>query len=197
MTVRNVTPGLQAAASAAQPRTLYRQGSQLMRVEEAPDYARGLQPLTIVAEPDIWLVNLTNGMAQHQRDPGPDLNVHAPVVAGPGTPARFMGLEFGCEMEFLAANPHPPPRRMGQGANQVEVHVLIEGGQTLAVMVDPRRQVPLMVSLTNNGKPVVVMRYDAYAAGGPPRPQLFEPPKGVQLQEAPTVRPRSPAFPNP
>jgi hypothetical protein len=196
MTVRNISPGLQASARAAQPRTLYRQGAQLMRVEEAPDYASGQQLLTIIAEPDIWVVNLTSGTGRHQRDPGPDLSVHAPVVGGPGVPLRFMSFEFGCEMEFLAANPHPPPRHLGQGSNQVDVHVLVEGGQTLAVMVDTRRQVPVMVSLAKGGKPAIVMRYDAYSAGGPPRPQLFEPPKWVKFQEAPMGPPQSPSGPN-
>lgn len=195
VTVRNVSPGLQAAASGAQPRTVYRQGSQFLRVEESPDFARGVQGLTVIAEPDLWLVNQADRTGRHGVDRSPPFEVHAPVVAVPGMPRAFLRFEFGCEMAFLAAYPHPPPRRMGQGANPVDVHVLSEGRDVLAVMVDHRRQIPLMVSFSRGGKPIMVTRYESYSASLPPRPQLFEAPSGVNFQEMGPLTPPPPADP--
>ncbi|MDN8836893.1 hypothetical protein Q0M54_13960, partial [Staphylococcus aureus] len=64
-TIRNVTPGLQAADRRAQPRQIWRQGSLFLRSVEQPIPPNGDQQVVIVAEPDIWVLNEATRTGQH------------------------------------------------------------------------------------------------------------------------------------
>ena len=183
--VRNVTPGLQAADRQAQPRTYYRQGAKLMRSEEQPDPASGAQNIVIIAEPDIWVMNVAARQAQHGVDPGPDLSVHMPILAPSlDTPESFRTLEFGCETVFVATYAPRQQRVVQWGGTTAALHAVTVGDQSLAILMDQRRNQPLMISYLRRGQPVLVLRYDDYRLGLPERPQLFAPPKGYKITES-------------
>lgn len=176
--VRNVSPGLAAADRRAQPRTIYRKGAAYFRTDELPDPVRGDQVSVIVAEPDIWNVDFATRQAQHQTDPGPSFDVHAPIVPpGPDTPPAFMALEFGCEAAFVAAYAPRPQRTVAWGPTVASLHVATLGDRSLAILMDDRRQQPLMISYLKGAAPVFVVRYDDYRQGLADRQGLFEPPK--------------------
>jgi hypothetical protein len=182
---RNISPGLAAADPAAQPRTLFRQGTRFLRTEEDPDPNRG-QPVIIVAEPDVWVINLATRTGQHALDTEADQTVHAPVIPATDAPPLFRTLEYGCEPEFVATHA-PAPRNTTQfGATPATLHV-VEGGEghALAILMDPRRKAPLLISYIREGRPVLVVRYDDWRNDLPMREGLFAPPKNVKLQEAP------------
>lgn len=188
--IRNVTPGLMAADRAAQPRTLYRLGDRFMRTEEDPDTQSGDQNIVIVAEPDLWVANTPSRRARHGRDPGPDLVVKAPILPQSfDLPGAFRELEFGCEPEWVARNAPRPLRLVNWGGAVAEFHQLASGEHVLVVLMDQRRNQPLVISYARQGKPVMVLRYQEYRAGMPDRPGLFEPPKGYQTTEAPAQPP--------
>lgn len=183
--VRNVTPGLQAADRQAQPRTYYRQGAKLMRSEEQPDPSSGAQNIVIVAEPDIWVLNVVARQAQHGVDPGPDLDVHAPILPPSlDTPESFRTLEFGCETVFVATYAPRQQRMVQWGGTVAALHAVTVGDQSLAILMDQRRNQPLMISYIRRGQPVLVLRYDDYRLGQPERPQLFAAPKGYKISES-------------
>lgn len=180
--VRNVSPGLAAAAPAAQPRTLWRQGSTFLRSEESPDPTRG-QPVVIIAEPDIWTVDMATQSGQHQVDPGPELVVRAPILpAAPDLPPPFRTLEFGCEVAFLtAAGAMVPRQTVPWGATKATVHQVTSGEHTVSILLGTRRQVPLMVAYARSGQPVFALRYDDYRDDLPDRPGLFAEPAGMKF----------------
>ncbi|WP_293677713.1 hypothetical protein [uncultured Phenylobacterium sp.] len=188
---RNVTPGLAAADRAAQPRTLYRQGSQRLRNEEQPDLASGAQALVIIAEPDLWVLNETTRQGQHSIDPGPDLSVRAPIVLGPDVPAPLTTLEYGCEIEFVARHAPTAVRTAPWGAMMVSVHAFTIGDHHLVILVDDRRAAPVVLSYLRQGRAALVVRYDEYSHGLPNRPELFAPPSDYRITEAPAAPPSS------
>lgn len=194
MITRNVSPGLAAAAPAAQPRTIYRQGATFLRSEESPDPTRG-QPVVIVAEPDIWTINLATRSGQHQIDPGPELVVRAPILPiTPDLPPEFRALEYGCELEFLAAAGAAAPRQtVNWGSAKATAHQVAKGEHTISILMATRRQAPLMVAYAKSGQVVFAIRYDDYRNDMTERPTLFAPPEGMKFgaanEQAPKQRP--------
>lgn len=181
-TIRNISPGLPAADRGAQPRHLWRLGSTFLRSEEQPDPVRGDQILMIVAEPDIWVINLAAGVGQHTVDPGPDLVVHAPILPiGPDMPPVLRTLEYGCEPAFVAQHAPRPQQLVKWGAIQASVHAAAFGEHTVVFLMDQRRNQPIMVSYLRQGRPVFVVRYDNYRPGLPPQVGLFQPPKNIRI----------------
>lgn len=193
LVVRNVSPGLAAIDPRAQPRTIYRRGTSQLRVEEQPDMARnGSKSLFLITEPHVWTIDVGQRAGVHSMDPGPIFEAHAPILpASPQVAPAFRGLEYGCEAAFVAATAPQPQRTIAWGEIQATVHGVTAGDQSLAILMDARRQTPLMISYIVQGKPKVVVRYDEYRGDLPDRPELFLPGKGLRITEAPPPPKRS------
>lgn len=184
-TIRNTSPGLAAADRGAQPRQLWRLGDRFLRSEESPDPLRGDMTVVIIAEPDIWTYNQATRQGRHATDPGPQLVVRAPILPPvPGLPAPLQSLEYGCEALFVTAYAPQQRQLVPWGAGQAAVHTATMGEHQVAILMDTRRNAPLMLSYLYRGQPRVVIRYDEYRHGLQARPQLFQPPAGVKMQEA-------------
>lgn len=84
------------------PKTLYRSGEGLGRLEEEKNPATGAHMLVVINEPDIWVVNRADMTGQHMVDPGPELVFHALILNGAGSP-HWNNFEFGCEVPFMNA----------------------------------------------------------------------------------------------
>jgi hypothetical protein len=183
--VRNVTPGLAPTDPTAQPREIWRQGSAFLRSVEA---APGGQRMIIVSEPNIWLVDTAKGEARHAVDPGPTLAVHAPVLPVEGTPGPLLRLEFGCEAQFVAAYAPRAERQVDVGGLQAGLHTVTVGDHAVAILMDEARQAPVSVAYLRAGQPNFVVRYDVYERNLLANPQLFAPPKGVEIVGGPTAQ---------
>lgn len=196
LVVRNISPGLAAADPRAQPQLIYRKGGAYLRTEGQPDLARnGAKAIFVVAEPDVWTIEISSRRGRHSVDPGPDYGVHAPILPLTGDVAPlFQGLEFGCEAAFVAAHAPRAQRTVAWGEATAALHVATVGDQSLAILMDERRSQPLLISYVRQGKPVWVVRYDEFRADLPDRPELFMPARGVTFEEGPPpgVRPPKP-----
>ena len=178
------TPGLDAAAFGTQPRAYYRIGNDKMRIEEAPDKPNGIHGLIVVAEPDIWMINLFDKTGRHIVDPGPTLNAVAPVIALSGMPAKLAALQLGCEGEFLAANAIAPTRTERIANTDFTVYRLSDGGDAIELLERQGTTTPAYARYYRQGKLDLVLRYDVYEVGLPDNPSLFIPPGDVQMTEA-------------
>lgn len=190
MVVRNISPGLAAAAPAAQPRSIWRKGSTQLRTEEVPDPSRGVHNIVVVSSPDIWMINMTGRSGQHSVDPGPTYEVRAPILpVGSGMPGELIQLEYGCEAEFVAARMPGAPRPVAWGIEAAQLHTAVFGEHELSILMHVRRKAPLMVVYAKGGQAAFAIRYDEFRSGLPDRPDLFAPPKNVRIMEA---QPQSP-----
>ena len=177
---RSVGPDIPQSSFRAQPITLYRQGEKYLRNEEAPDPDQRLHLITIVAEPDIWTVNLMDKTGKHMVDPGPTFVAHAPIVAGQGVPAAFMELEFGCEAAFARARGRDAGVRT-VADKTARIYALQEGDRRLEILLTDRG-VPAEVAYYQGARTILTIRYDAYETGLPDDPTLFQKPEGVRFQ---------------
>lgn len=186
LSVRNVTPGLAAADPRAQPQTIWRKGVTFLRKEDAPDPSRGgAASLVIIAEPDVWTINLATGEGRHAVDPGPVFEAHAPILPlAPDLPPQLQALEFGCEAAFVAALAPEASQTARWGSSNAGAHLVTVGDHSVALLMDTATSQPLLISYSKGDRPVLVIRYDDHRTGLPDQPDLFVPDKGLKIQEA-------------
>jgi len=170
-------PGMAANDFARKPKTMYRYQNGYGRLEEELDQENHLHLLFVVAEPDLWMVNLADSTGQHMVDPGPQLNFRAPLV--PNLESEYWNnLEFGCETQFMeavGAKPEPVPgtklRKYTHSAEGITVVLFVRDDGT-----------PVYADV-NPGEDPFRIRYETYEFV-PPRMDLFEKPRGVDFQES-------------
>lgn len=193
MTVRNITPGLQAADPRAQPRRLWRLGAKYLRSLEQPVISETLQDpkapmarqsLMVVAEPDVWIIDTASRQARHSLDKGPVFEVRAPILPLGDTPAQFRSLEYGCEAEFVAVRAPIAQRTVRWGGVDAAIHTYTVGTASLAILMDDRAGEPLMITYLRDARPILIIRYDEYLQRLPDQPELFRPPADVTITEA-------------
>lgn len=174
---RSVGPDIARGSFRAEPVTLYRMGERFLRNEEAPDPEQRLHLLTIVAEPDIWMVNQMDRTGKHIVDPGPSFVAHAPIVAGQGVPASFSELEFGCEAVFARKRGRDAGVRIVAGRT-ARIHALQDGNRRLEILLSEKGD-PVEVAYYQGAQAVLVIRYDVFQRDLPDDPSLFQRPSGV------------------
>lgn len=198
MTIRNVTPGLQAADPRAQPRRLWRLGVEFLRSLEQPVIAPTLQDpatpmarqsLMIVAEPDVWMIETASRQGRHALDKGPVFEVRAPILPQGSTP-QFMSLEYGCEAEFVALRAPVAQKTVRWGDVDAAIHTYMVGTASLAFLMDEKAAKPLMITYALDGRPRLIIRYDDYQQNLPIQPELFRPGADVQITDAEPTAPR-------
>ncbi len=183
---RSVGPDIAPGTFRAAPVTLYRQGDRYIRIEEAADPTQGAHLLSVVAEPDIWMVNLADRTGRHIVDPGPSLIAHAPIVAGQGVPPEFVELEFGCEAAFAERRGYDAGTRQ-VGSVTGKVRVLVSGPHRLEIVSGPKGA-PLEVAYYRGDRTVLVIHYDIYQSRLPDAPELFRRPEGITYEPATSSR---------
>ena len=184
----DVTPGVAAASFAAQPKSTYRLGSDRMRIEESPDTVNGITGLVVIAEPNIWLVNLYDHTGRHAVDPGPTFFAKAPLFGTTDIAPKLAALELGCEAEFIAANGLRPARVEQLDKSAFDVYRLAEELDAVEILERPAENTPAFARLYREGKLVAALRYDVYARGLPDDKSLFVPPPGVRFTEVSSSR---------
>jgi hypothetical protein len=183
ITIANVMPGIDSTSFAAQPMNIYRIGSDRLRVEEAADAANGIHGVVVDAEPNIWMANLYDGSGKHIVDPGPTFFVRAPVF-GPKLSSKLIGLEFGCEAEFVAANAPKPARVEQIGGLGFDVYRIEDGSDAVEILERSGTNVPALARYFRQGSLSAVLRYDLYVTNLSNDPSLFLPPPNIRYSEA-------------
>jgi len=180
--VVNATPGLAANHWSRQPLVIYRQGERFIRTEEPRDSDQKLHLMVVISEPDVWFVNKEDGAGKHIVDPGPQLSAHAPILANPSIPSKFLELEYGCEAEFVRTNSLAVMGERNIENRRTKVYALIVDDQRLEIALADRGE-PAEVSYYAAGKALSVIRYRTYQADLPDQPALFAKPEGYAYSE--------------
>ncbi len=168
---------------AKKPKTMWRATNSFCRIEEEPDPQANLHLLTVMNEPDAWLIDLANNRAKHMVDPGPNFNCRLPIFAfGQAMATGKIGeLEFGHELEFF----------QNHGAKQVEGPALTSfkalyyelkiDDATFELVEREDIHIPILIALIQGGKTIKV-RYSFWEQL-PFRPELFAKPTDVSIEE--------------
>ena len=171
-----------SATTCAPPKNYYRIGSDKLRIEEAVDAASGIHGVVVVAEPNIWMANLYDGTGKHIVDSGPTFFAKAPVF-GTRLSGRLIGLEFGCEADFIAANAPKPVRVEQVGGIGFDVYRIEDGPDAVEILERSSTNIPAFVRYFHQGNLTAVLRYDLYLTNLPNDPSLFLPPPNVRYTE--------------
>jgi hypothetical protein len=181
--VRDISGEITPDSFKRKPRAIFRVGTKMGRIEEAPDPARGLHGLLIVNEPDAWLVNQVAKSGKHMLDPGPTFVFRAPVFWAPGMPEWLKDLEFGCELAFMQSRQRGPVVLRELGGAPVREYQATEGSHKLIVLVGRDDKKPRTISLFEEGKLTRALQYDSYEEGLAIDVNLFRPPKWVTIDK--------------
>lgn len=182
--------GAPTGSFAAQPLVTYRAGTRYCRTEEALDRVEGIHGLSIVDEPNIWMINLVDHTGRHIVDPGPTFDVHAPILAAvrkkgePNPEKAFEGLEFGNELQFFRAQHARKASSREIDGRSYPALSLTRGPITVTLTFDPATDKPVEVDATNDGKGELAIRYLAYETDLPFQKALFAPPGDILMTEA-------------
>jgi hypothetical protein len=128
----------------------------------------------------------TDGTGKHILDTGPSLIVVAPIFGMQGVAPKILGLEFGCEADFIAANAPAPVRSEQVDASHFDVFRVTDGTDAVEISEQPGTGKPSIARYFHQGKLAIVLRYDLYKTGLPMDPRLFVRPPGIQYTEAGT-----------
>lgn len=183
VTITDITPGIDPASFAAQPRNYYRTGSDKMRIEEAIDAANGIHGVIVVAEPNIWMANLYDNTGKHAVDPGPTFFAKAPVF-GMMLSGKLAGFELGCEVDFIAMNSLKPLRVERVGGVSHDVYRIEDAADAIEILERSGTNTPAFARYFHQGNLAIIVRYDLYVTNLPNDSSLFLPPPNVRYTEA-------------
>jgi hypothetical protein len=177
MVVQNVTPGTEADSADALTRTIYRQGANYARVEEAPSPRDGLHLVIIRAQTDSWQLDLNSQTALHQG--GLPAEVSIPIFVD------LYPLEFGREIEFMRDN-EVEPEEIKLDDGTPALHFGARAGDLGVELIALKEgEVPAAIQfLDGEGKVLMRIQYLEYQRGLPSRPGLFVLPQGITVTEA-------------
>jgi hypothetical protein len=182
---RDISPGVDAASFAGQPRTLYRVGQRYGRMEHPLDPEVGVHALVIVNEPHMWVINRASGVGRYSVDPGPSYVFRAPVLLSRRRPVDITNplrsLEFGREFEFLRAHGVTPIETQGAEGTKVDRYEVALDDFTLIVIASPGGEVPSELRILKGDDLHRAYRYDEYQRDLTADISLFLPPKGVRI----------------
>jgi hypothetical protein len=180
---RNISPEIQPDSFAAKPKILYIGGTTYSRTEEQPDPPLGIHGLIVVAEPDIWMVNLIPRIAQHIVDPGPTFNTHHNILDR-NAPKEFSTFEFGREVEFFRSHHATSLAPQSLDGQRCETSEFRHMDYRIVLFTRADTQKPFHLDVFRDDKPYFSIRYLTYDTNLPFEPELFKPPTGVKIVEA-------------
>lgn len=188
LTVRIQSPDIPENSFAAKPKVMYRAGTGYCRIEEMPDPDQGIHGLSIINEPDVWMVNLMTKSAQHFVDAGPTFNCRLPLFTvdkiETATDARnpISDLEFGRELAYFKAKsavPRDGPVLRGKSTKAYMVEI---GDSQLHLFTTGTPERPTAVA-RQHGNSREILWYGDYEEL-PFDAKLFAKPEGVRIEEA-------------
>lgn len=179
----NTSPEISADSFGAKPKILYIAGTTYSRCEEQPDPKEGIHALLICSEPNIWMVNLYPGVAEHIVDGGPTYNTHHPILP-PDTLKEFSSLEFGKEIKFFHDHKANPVAEQSLDGIQSKASELKLEGYRLVLFVRSDTERPFRLDVFKDDKPYLSVRYLSYQTDLTFNPDLFKPPVGVIITES-------------
>lgn len=177
-------PDIDEGAYASLPRTVYRVGHLMGRVEESHDPEFGMHALIILNDRDVWMINQINDLGMHFTAPDPERGFRVPIVpsATPVQERRAELFEIGRELAFMAENAVEPVLRT-EDCNHFKVYETVMDGVILTVFCSPESGLPVRTQAWSGDDLLVDITYDLYEIDLPLDPRLFVPGSELQITE--------------
>lgn len=165
--------------------TYWRAGTDYFRLDVCSGPKGPVETLGVINEPDVWVINNINGVAQHMVDHGKVPSARAPIFADLAQSAAspILQLEYGHEFEFFqkhGAKLLPPAVIDG---TKVDRYSLVVDGVTLTLTTRPGSKIPWRIGYLMGRNPVQ-LEYVSFQPDMPFQPELFKVPRKVKIIEA-------------
>jgi len=178
---RDATPTIPQDSFAAQPKVLYRMGTQYGLVQEATDPENLTKRLIVVNEPDTWRINMLTKKGVYKYDRSEPLRFEAPVFDGPDHPEFLRSMEFGCELAFMKEHVSEPPKKVTVAEHELLSYQLEQGRYRIMLAVNPGNQRPFALGYFVDGEMVQYLRYLVYQDNLPANTRVFWPPAEIEI----------------
>jgi hypothetical protein len=166
--VRDVTPG--EGKTSTKPKTFYRLGSTQWRIEKPSCSTDRL--LTIVKEPDIWIIQIPENTGIHFAGPYP-LNYFFPMIKTSDGETRLRGLQLGTEVAFMEAK-KALKKSVTFENNKCTLYSVDTEGLHVELICRAEKQNPVELTVSEKMKVVSHLRYDEYNNDLEIKSTLFE-----------------------
>jgi hypothetical protein len=180
ISTRVIEPKVDPDSFAAKPKVAWRAGNRYARVAEAPDPGAGIYGLSIVNEPDVWLINLYDKSGKHILDTGPTTNAHVPIFPPQWSIADFKELEFGRELSFFTKSHAARSEGEVVKGAATEKYRVTAGRANATLWIGIKSKAPVRISITN-GEQTMMLEYLVYE-DLPFDASLFQPPPGIRIE---------------
>jgi hypothetical protein len=180
MVTQNSSPGIPADSFARQPKVTWRLGNGQARVEERHDPSDNVQMLSIIDVPRAWQIDLVSKSGEMMVDDSDPPTASLPVFSEETLPAEILGVEYGCERQFIqdAGTTHD---RSETKAGVAIKHSIRSGRWKFTIVTREGSDVPMLAVLSQDDKVVGAVRYLAYETLESTPDGLFAPPPGVAI----------------
>jgi len=168
-------PDIPADHFIRKPKTLYRSGLLLARLEEEPNPETGLHLLLVVNGRDIWMANRMDHTGEHSLDPDPDPGFHALIVSDLES-EYWKNFEFGCEVPFMEA---VKAKKTATDDGFAYEH---EHDGIAARLIVTKNGTPKSVRIKQDGQEMSFL-YDTFEQITDADPKLFAKPEGITFTE--------------
>jgi hypothetical protein len=180
---RSQNPDLASDPIATEPRTLYRMGTTMGRIEEPIDSPPGGTSIFIANGKDGWIINLAGHTGKHLVDPSADQSFYAPIIPpeGPNQPAPVRAFEMGRELAFMRSQ-FVEPKAVSKDGKKLSLYECTREGYTLQFYLNAETFMPTETDVLKDSKLLTRVIYLEYKTL-PADPSLFQPPAGVKISE--------------
>jgi len=177
--IRETTPGISRDSIKAKPKTFYRVGSKSWRIQKPSSPTVNL--ITIVKEPDIWIVEMPAKQGIHFVGPYP-MNYFFPAIHSSDGKTRLRGLQLGTEVSFMQTLKAERKPILHEG-KECDLY-LLKADTVLAELVCLRdKPIPVQLTVSEGDGILYQQVYDEFQANLKPDPSLFEVPKDATITE--------------
>ena len=180
---RALNPKIVSNVAAAEPRTLYRMGTTMGRVEQPIDSPQGGTSLFIANGKDAWIINSADHTGRHMVDPSSDHSFYAPIVPPekPDQPAPVRAFELGRELAFMKSQ-FVEPQAVSKDGKNLSLYECTREGYKLQFYLDAKTAAPVETDVLEENKLVTRVIYLEYETL-PADPALFQPPADVKISD--------------
>lgn len=160
--------------------TLYRQGEKYGRAEETKNPSSGVQLLTVVSEPHMWVADLVSRKGNYTRDQGPTYYFRPLIFESLGIKSAFINsLEVGCELKWLTEAGAKKKQLANPKFKGLETLEYSEGAESAVLHL--KSGIPKRFEIFKDKKLYFALDYLEYSSGLKFSPLLFQRPEGISF----------------
>jgi hypothetical protein len=164
------------------PRTIWRSGPNMVRIEGIVSAETGHKMLLVANSPHLWLADLESATGSHTVDPGPEIGAEVPVFPLPID--ALSELQIGNESDYFREHRAQPKGRTSMDGRACERQDIETPEYLLVGCFEPFTGRPVAIGV-RVGTAVMAVTYLEYDRNAQLPEGAFSRPPGVEFMDRP------------